>query len=1000
MKRISILPLTIGLALAVSPLTAWAQDEVAEEVTPAVIEDVVVSDIEMTDNNLPVVDPAVEGDAEPGAAGAEYGEPLEESQDATDGQAEGDQDSQVAGTADATEPVLDDMTLSSQAEQSPVQNNSAVRIESTTRNYGLAASSGSNGEAVALADNKALLGEYWRAVQGEDGSYTFANLKGGWLSVSGGVKSGASVAINSTTGLHWILDNNDDGSVSFAPQGYASLRMQLQSAASVGTKLLLATATGNANQRFFINLQEALTEAITNGDRDADGVVTLESVSRDGKVMEVRKSSKDNSANVGVYTANGGQHQKFLLESAGNGLYTIRSANSGKMVEVSGGSTKDGANVIQYSRNGRLHQLWYLVKCANGYSVRNAKSGLALNVLGADQGGNIQLASVNESDSQLLKITHVDLLDNGKVFRVSPSYAQRMYLGVAKNSAASNANVQLAKPGDLLGLYWRVKTNADGSFSLYNIKGNKALAADGGMASGKNALVASGSGSAWVASVNDDGTITLKLRDMKTIALDVRRGLSSEGANVWLYKANGGKAQKYVFVPNTPLTAAVAAGKPFDTSIYSIGSISASGKMVDIKDGSKAQGANVQIMKSDGKAKQKFEFEYQGNGLYRIQAANSGKFLGVLNASASSGANVAAFSRNDILSQYWYIEKCGSGYSIKNAKSGLALDVQGNKKADGANIEVYTAKGTVNQQFAIKGALLVSNGTYVITSELALPLVLDIKDGSKANSANAQLNRSLGKASQQFVFTHLGNGIYKIINKASGKALDVKGGSTSNSANVAQYTYSGNDNQKWRIGVSDNGGITFQSVKSGKMLDAKGGVKKIGTNVQQYSANNAKSQGWVLKSGSWDFGAEVVKYAKTLLNGRYSYVSSGYFPSTGEYNCSGLTWWVYHTVGYDVSHNQGYHSYYCAEENLTDSTMWQTERAGNWKTNPNDLKPGDLVYFSPVGSKWYTGHVGIYVGKMNGAHTMIHAWPDPGVCYANIYTFSSKDKFVGGGLPL
>jgi cell wall-associated NlpC family hydrolase len=54
----------------------------------------------------------------------------------------------------------------------------------------------------------------------------------------------------------------------------------------------------------------------------------------------------------------------------------------------------------------------------------------------------------------------------------------------------------------------------------------------------------------------------------------------------------------------------------------------------------------------------------------------------------------------------------------------------------------------------------------------------------------------------------------------------------------------------------------------------------------------------------------------------------------------------------------------------------------------SDPQPGDVCV------NW--GHTGIYIGN----NQMIHSWPTTGVSIANIYTFSSKDKFVGGGLPL
>ena len=978
MRRLSLLSVTLGLALAISPMTAWAQDMATSEGAvadqePAAVE--VVNDADLaeqttadggTEQTDAAVAPTPAADA---PAAVEAGEQTE-----------------VAAPADASQT---DETLAVQSDAAEQTEESVARIEAASRQYGVSVSSGTNGEAVALSSSKNQLGDYWRTVHNEDGTYTFANLKGGWLSVSGSVKSGASIAINATTGLHWVLTNNDDGSVSFAPTGYSALRMQLQSAAAAGTKLQLANASSAATQRFFLNYHDALTEALTEGSRVSDGIVQIESVSKPGKLLDVSKASKSNSANIGVYTATGGLNQKYMLTGVGNGLYTVKSVNSGKNVEVSRESTKSGANIAQYTESGKLHQLWYLIETPEGTYLRNAKSGLAMTI----SGSNVQLGASDAAAR--FTVRRVSVVDDGAVYRISPSYATSMYLAVAGNSTADKANVQLSKSEDVLGQYWRVKMNDDKSFALYNLRSNRALGVNGSLASGSN-VVASDAAAAWIAYINADASLSLRLRDKGSVGLDINRCSSSEGANVALYTGNSSKAQKFVFSLSKALTAAVAAGKPVDSKVYAIGSVSASGKMLNVRGGGTASGTLVEIYAADNKAKQKFEFEYQGNGLYRIQAANSGKFLGVTGNATKKSSKVGTFTRSDTLAQLWYLVPSGSGYGILNAKSGLALDIAGGKTANGTNTIVYTSKGSKNQQFTLKDAQLVSDGTYVITSELALPLVLDVKDSSQENSANIEINRSLGTASQQFVITYLGNGVYKVINKASGKSLDVKGASEENSANVAQYTYKGSDNQKWLIGVSDNGGITFMSLKSGKMLDVKGGTKKIGTNVIQYAENNKQSQGWVLKSGSWSFGAEVVRIARTQLGGTYSYVSSGYFPKTKSYNCSGLTWWVYHTVGYDVSHNQGYHSYYMAEENLTDSTMWQTERAGNWKTNPKDLKPGDLVYFSPVGSKWYTGHVGIYIGN----NQMIHSWPTTGVSIANIYTFSSKDKFVGGGLPL
>lgn len=139
-------------------------------------------------------------------------------------------------------------------------------------------------------------------------------------------------------------------------------------------------------------------------------------------------------------------------------------------------------------------------------------------------------------------------------------------------------------------------------------------------------------------------------------------------------------------------------------------------------------------------------------------------------------------------------------------------------------------------------------------------------------------------------------------------------------------------------------------------------------------------------------GLMIVAKTRTQLGRGYTHDDSAAYPNNA-FNCSGLTWWVYQdAIGAILSHNQGYYSYYANQVNKENSQAWAIIKRNGWKTNVADLVPGDLVFFSPLGNRYHTGHVGVYVG--NGQ--MIDAYPGRGVSQRSVY----QSGFVGGGFPI
>ena len=175
-------------------------------------------------------------------------------------------------------------------------------------------------------------------------------------------------------------------------------------------------------------------------------------------------------------------------------------------------------------------------------------------------------------------------------------------------------------------------------------------------------------------------------------------------------------------------------------------------------------------------------------------------------------------------------------------------------------------------------------------------------------------------------------------------------------------------------------------------LPKKGYLLRSATKTVNGRTLIADNKGVLMSNSS--IVAKAIAAARSQIGTAYTTEGSAYYPGVA-FNCSGLTWWAYYKAGVNLSHAQGYYSYYTGYANKKDSQMWQVYSKGNWVYKYSQLKPGDLVFFTPLDVKtnriYNTGHVGLYIG--NGK--MIDAGYD-GVKIRSV----KRATFVGGGSPL
>ena len=145
-------------------------------------------------------------------------------------------------------------------------------------------------------------------------------------------------------------------------------------------------------------------------------------------------------------------------------------------------------------------------------------------------------------------------------------------------------------------------------------------------------------------------------------------------------------------------------------------------------------------------------------------------------------------------------------YILKNRNSGLYMDISGgiSSVGDGANIQQWNTAGTTNQQFQFTH---LGDGTYKIAA-VHSGKVIDISAISKEDGANVQQWTYYGTPNQQFVMVPTDNGYYKLIAKHSGKLVEVAGYSTAPEGNVQQWTNVGQTSGQWMLIPVAGDGLT------------------------------------------------------------------------------------------------------------------------------------------------------------------------------------------------
>lgn len=664
------------------------------------------------------------------------------------------------------------------------------------------------------------------------------------------------------------------------------------------------------------------------------------------------------SAGSGAYRIKNESTEQYLTVADGN-------AQSGSLV-VQAAYAQDDSQLwhVRASDNG------FYIQSALGNWVLDLSGG------STTDGTPIRIWAPNKSTAQRFTFASASAVTTDTAFAIKSVLDPQLVMDIYGGSSDNRARLQIYNANNSQAQMFTFKQVGNGLYEIVNVNSDKPFEAQGGSVSNGGAIsqYSSNGTCAQHWSIVDCGNGEYSFINSKSgKAIDVPGGNGVSGSALQIYTYNGSDAQKWTLAPartiRQELNDLAASGKGLvnEGVEYAIGSVSER-QVFDIAGGSINSGANLQLYASNATKAQRWTFSYDKNGYVTITNVKSGKVLDVFAGSKKAGANVQQYASNGSWAQKWILVDCGDGsFKICSAiRTGFVLDLAGGSTVNGANVQVYDDNGTAAQRFRLYTAGEVSKAQTIDSQSAVVTAsdgrVFDVPGGNVDSGAAIQLYSANGTIAQSFGFEFddeaglyaiksaksyrylyaqdgdivpgaavkqgspspssqiydwavedAGNGLYRIVNAATGCALgvsdsgklvtvsrgdarelsvafapsdfkclrseqdadaaahmsdlpdgeyivsssrnysfvlDVSGGSKDNSANIQLHTSNMSNAQRWIVSHDDKGYVTFTNVGSNKVIDVAGGNASSGTNVAQYGSDGTFAQKWIVSKQS------------------------------------------------------------------------------------------------------------------------------------------------------
>ena len=303
-------------------------------------------------------------------------------------------------------------------------------------------------------------------------------------------------------------------------------------------------------------------------------------------------------------------------------------------------------------------------------------------------------------------------------------------------------------------------------------------------------------------------------------------------------------------------------------------------QVLDVKNGSKADSANVQAYQSNMTAAQRWKVVHDSKGYLILSNTGSGKVLDVNGGIAANGQNVQQYTKNMTAAQKWVAVPNEEGTIILYSALGkkLVLNV-----TDSNNVEICEKTDTSGTDFAfystqtetVKSERTIEDGTYLITNGDQTLTINSGSDGSGVRKVSKD-----GKSAKKafYIAYNEKKAVYTICSVYSGRFLDANLGDVVPGAVVsASGTEAGKALQRfWKIEKDENGQMYIRNAANNQMLGSAADGELI-----TVPADDERVVRWTFEQSDFYWSEkEIDTFAATkaeisdLTNGTYQITTS------------------------------------------------------------------------------------------------------------------------------